>query len=160
MGWVVSYTPRPLNPGERVAGTHWIGGWVGLSTDLEKTEVSSLQVESNNSSSPQSNHYGHQMRYSSVVKHVNNQLCQSHGVAVRSFWNCGTGHSRLSSTPTSNEIVVLIFLSLQVAFCGSLQCHVDWHTVPWSRTAFSFSSTRPTALNSRKTEVKAIFDLT
>jgi len=34
MSWVVSYTPRPLDPEERAPGTHWIGRWVGLSTDL------------------------------------------------------------------------------------------------------------------------------
>jgi len=26
---VVSFTPRPLYPKERAAGTQWIGGWVG-----------------------------------------------------------------------------------------------------------------------------------
>jgi hypothetical protein len=29
MGWVVRFTTRPLYPGERPSGTHWIGGWVG-----------------------------------------------------------------------------------------------------------------------------------
>jgi hypothetical protein len=29
MGWVVSVTPRPrFTPGERIPGTHWIGGWM------------------------------------------------------------------------------------------------------------------------------------
>ena len=130
--------------------------WYPLNRTLGGSQYRSVRCrESNNSSSQQSNHYGHRLHYSSVIKHVNNQLCQSQGAAVRSFWNCETGHSRLSST----EVVVPIFLSLQVAFCGSLQSHVDWHTVPWSRTAFSFSFTTPTALNSRKTKVKAIFDL-
>jgi hypothetical protein len=27
--WVVSFTPRPLTPRDKVPGTHWIGGWVG-----------------------------------------------------------------------------------------------------------------------------------
>jgi hypothetical protein len=39
MGWVVSVTPRPLfTPGERTAGTHWTGGWVGPRAGLN-TEV-------------------------------------------------------------------------------------------------------------------------
>jgi hypothetical protein len=29
LGWVVSFTPRPLYPRKRAPGTHWIGGWVG-----------------------------------------------------------------------------------------------------------------------------------
>jgi len=45
--------------------------------------------------------------------------------------------------------------SLSVADCKVMLTN----TVPWSRKAFSFSFTRPTALNSRKTKVKAIFDL-
>jgi hypothetical protein len=27
--WVVSFTPRPLYPGQSAPGTHWIEGWVG-----------------------------------------------------------------------------------------------------------------------------------
>jgi hypothetical protein len=35
-GWVVSVTPRPrFTPGERTPGTHWIGGWVGLSAGVD-----------------------------------------------------------------------------------------------------------------------------
>jgi len=26
---MVSFTPRPLYPGERIPGTYWIGMWVG-----------------------------------------------------------------------------------------------------------------------------------
>jgi hypothetical protein len=26
------HAPAELNPGERTTGTHWIGGWVGLTT--------------------------------------------------------------------------------------------------------------------------------
>jgi hypothetical protein len=29
--WVISFTPRPFYPEERLPGTHWIGGWVGPS---------------------------------------------------------------------------------------------------------------------------------
>jgi len=83
--------------------------------------------EKNNSSSPLSKQYGHWLRYSSVDKYANNQLSQSYGAAVRSFWNCGTSHSRLSST----EAVVLIFLSLEVAFCGSLQCPLSASRFLW-----------------------------
>jgi hypothetical protein len=32
---VVNFTPRPLNPGEKARGTHWIGGWVGPRTCLD-----------------------------------------------------------------------------------------------------------------------------
>jgi hypothetical protein len=32
--WVVSFTPRPLNPRERAPFTHWIGGWVGPGAGL------------------------------------------------------------------------------------------------------------------------------
>jgi hypothetical protein len=36
MGWVVTVTTRPrFIPEERVAGTHRIGGWVGLSAGLD-----------------------------------------------------------------------------------------------------------------------------
>jgi hypothetical protein len=38
-----SFTPRPLSPGKRVRGTHWIGGWVGFRAGLEvvaKREIS------------------------------------------------------------------------------------------------------------------------
>jgi hypothetical protein len=33
-------TSRPgrFNPGERVPGTHWIGGWVGPRTGLDEVE--------------------------------------------------------------------------------------------------------------------------
>jgi len=33
--WMVSFTPRPLYPRERVPGTHWIGGWVDPRTVLD-----------------------------------------------------------------------------------------------------------------------------
>jgi len=33
--WVVSFTHWPLYFGERLPGTHWIGGWVGLTAGLE-----------------------------------------------------------------------------------------------------------------------------
>jgi hypothetical protein len=35
---VVSFTPRPLYPGERASGTHWIGGWVDRKAGLDDTE--------------------------------------------------------------------------------------------------------------------------
>jgi hypothetical protein len=39
--WVVNFTPRPFYALERVPGSHWIGGWVGLSRSgrcgVEKT---------------------------------------------------------------------------------------------------------------------------
>jgi hypothetical protein len=31
---VVSFTPRPLHPGKRAPGTHWIGGCVGARAGL------------------------------------------------------------------------------------------------------------------------------
>jgi hypothetical protein len=34
-GWVVSFTLRPLFPGERAPVTHWIGGWVGSRAILD-----------------------------------------------------------------------------------------------------------------------------
>jgi hypothetical protein len=35
-GWVVSVTPQPrFTPGERIPGTHWIGGWVGPRAGLD-----------------------------------------------------------------------------------------------------------------------------
>jgi hypothetical protein len=33
--WVVSFTPRPLYPGEKVPVIHWIGGWVAPRTGME-----------------------------------------------------------------------------------------------------------------------------
>jgi hypothetical protein len=36
MGWVVSVTTRPrFTPGERIPGTRWRGGWVGLRAGLD-----------------------------------------------------------------------------------------------------------------------------
>jgi hypothetical protein len=35
---VVNFTPQPLYPGERAAGTHWIGGWVGPRAGLDAVE--------------------------------------------------------------------------------------------------------------------------
>jgi hypothetical protein len=35
---VVSFTPRPLYPGEIALCTHWIGGWVGLGAGLDAVE--------------------------------------------------------------------------------------------------------------------------
>jgi hypothetical protein len=35
---IVSVTPRPLYPGERNPGTHWIGGWVGSKVGLDAVE--------------------------------------------------------------------------------------------------------------------------
>jgi hypothetical protein len=32
---VVSFTTRPLYPGERAPDTHWIGGWMGPRTGLD-----------------------------------------------------------------------------------------------------------------------------
>ena len=45
MGWVVNTTPRPLYPLER-PGTHYIGGWVGLSGDLDEYGESRLHRDS------------------------------------------------------------------------------------------------------------------
>jgi hypothetical protein len=39
MGWVVSVTPRPLNPQER-PGTHCTGGWVGPRAGLDRRGTS------------------------------------------------------------------------------------------------------------------------
>jgi hypothetical protein len=42
--WSASHSDR-FTPGERAAGTHWIGGWVGLRTgldDVEKRKISPL----------------------------------------------------------------------------------------------------------------------
>jgi hypothetical protein len=36
--WAISFTPQPLYLRERVHGTHWIGGWVGLATGLDSVE--------------------------------------------------------------------------------------------------------------------------
>jgi hypothetical protein len=36
--WVVSFTPRPLYPAERVPGTHWIGGCVDPTAGLDDAE--------------------------------------------------------------------------------------------------------------------------
>jgi hypothetical protein len=36
--WVVSFTPRPLYPGERAPGNHWRGGWVSPRADLDAVE--------------------------------------------------------------------------------------------------------------------------
>jgi hypothetical protein len=36
--WVVTITPRPLNPGERITFTHSIGGWVNPRTGLDYVE--------------------------------------------------------------------------------------------------------------------------
>jgi hypothetical protein len=33
--WIVSFTPRPLYPGERTSGTQWIGGLVGPRAGLD-----------------------------------------------------------------------------------------------------------------------------
>jgi hypothetical protein len=33
--WVVSVTPRPHYPRERVPGMHWIGGWLGPRASLD-----------------------------------------------------------------------------------------------------------------------------
>jgi hypothetical protein len=33
--WVISFMPRPLYPGERALGTHWMGGWVGPRAGLD-----------------------------------------------------------------------------------------------------------------------------
>jgi hypothetical protein len=35
---MVSFAPGRLNLGERVSGTHWLGGWVGPRTGLEDVE--------------------------------------------------------------------------------------------------------------------------
>jgi hypothetical protein len=35
---VVSFTPLPLYPGERVPSTHWVGGWVGSRIYLNAVE--------------------------------------------------------------------------------------------------------------------------
>jgi hypothetical protein len=32
--WMVSLTPRPSYPKERVSGSHWIRGWVGSTTSV------------------------------------------------------------------------------------------------------------------------------
>jgi hypothetical protein len=48
--WVVSFTPRPLYPGERASDTHWIGGWVGPRAVLDaavKRKIPSPRRESN-----------------------------------------------------------------------------------------------------------------
>jgi hypothetical protein len=45
---VVNFTPRPLYPGEKAAGTHWIRGWVDPRAgqgDVEKT-LPGLQLQS------------------------------------------------------------------------------------------------------------------
>jgi hypothetical protein len=42
---VASFTPRPLTPGEKAAGTRWIGGWVGPRAgpgDMEKLQFFTL----------------------------------------------------------------------------------------------------------------------
>jgi hypothetical protein len=36
--WVVNFTPLPLYRRGKPPGTHWIGGWLGLRTDLEDAE--------------------------------------------------------------------------------------------------------------------------
>jgi hypothetical protein len=33
--WVVRFTPQPLYPGERISGTHWVGGLVGPKAGLD-----------------------------------------------------------------------------------------------------------------------------
>jgi hypothetical protein len=38
VGGVVSFAPRPLYPGERALGTHWIGGWMGPGSGLDDVE--------------------------------------------------------------------------------------------------------------------------
>jgi hypothetical protein len=38
VGGVVSFMTRPLYPGERAPGTHWIGGWVGPRVRLDNME--------------------------------------------------------------------------------------------------------------------------
>jgi len=50
--WEVSFTPRPLYPGERPPNTHWIGGWVGSRAGLDavvKRKIPSSCRESNTS---------------------------------------------------------------------------------------------------------------
>jgi hypothetical protein len=37
---VQSFTPRPLYPGERAPGTHWLGGWVEPRAGLDDVEES------------------------------------------------------------------------------------------------------------------------
>jgi hypothetical protein len=36
--WVVSFTPRPLNPQGKAPSAHWIGGWVGPRACLDAVE--------------------------------------------------------------------------------------------------------------------------
>jgi hypothetical protein len=48
-GWVVSYTPLPLYPGERAPGTHFIGGWVGPRAGLDDMEENSWPYQDSNS---------------------------------------------------------------------------------------------------------------
>jgi hypothetical protein len=36
--WVVIFTPRPLYPRGKIPGTHLIGGWVDVRTDLDDLE--------------------------------------------------------------------------------------------------------------------------
>jgi len=35
---VVSFMPWPLYPLGKFAGTHWLGGWMGLTTGLDAVE--------------------------------------------------------------------------------------------------------------------------
>jgi hypothetical protein len=44
-GWVVSVTPRPIYPRERL-GTHYIGGWVGLRVGRDRCGKSRLHRDS------------------------------------------------------------------------------------------------------------------
>jgi hypothetical protein len=41
---MVKFTPRPLFPGQRAAGTNWIRGWVGPTADLDTGETSLLSM--------------------------------------------------------------------------------------------------------------------
>jgi hypothetical protein len=50
MGWVVSFTPRPLYPQGRTPSTYWIGSWVGpraVRDAAVKRKIPSLRRESN-----------------------------------------------------------------------------------------------------------------
>jgi hypothetical protein len=49
-GWreVVSFTLRPLYPGESAPDTHWIGGWVGPRTSLNTGEKRIISAPAGN----------------------------------------------------------------------------------------------------------------
>jgi hypothetical protein len=40
--WVVSFTPRPLYPGERAPATRWIGGWVDSRATMDNVKKRKL----------------------------------------------------------------------------------------------------------------------